>query len=145
MRAAGLIIYRRLPPAQPNEYLLLQTSYGQHHWTPPKGHVDPGEDEWQSAVRETKEESGLDVEKDLQVVKNFRIVSEYTCTTKSRGTHDKRVTYWLAQLVRKEAKVVLSEEHRDFRWLPLEEACKLAKFESMQDALKKCEEKLTGD
>jgi bis(5'-nucleosidyl)-tetraphosphatase len=33
--AAGLIIYRRLSGAI--EYLLLQTSYGDHHWTPPKG------------------------------------------------------------------------------------------------------------
>jgi len=33
--AAGLIIYRRLAGAI--EYLLLQTSYGDHHWTPPKG------------------------------------------------------------------------------------------------------------
>lgn len=33
--AAGLIIFRKI---QSNiEYLLLQTSYGQHHWTPPKG------------------------------------------------------------------------------------------------------------
>jgi hypothetical protein len=34
-RAAGLVIYRRLGSAV--EYLLMQTSYGEHHWTPPKG------------------------------------------------------------------------------------------------------------
>jgi len=34
-RAAGLVIYRRLGSAV--EYLLMQTSYGHHHWTPPKG------------------------------------------------------------------------------------------------------------
>lgn len=44
-RACGLIIYRRLQPAASSrpadgiEYLLLQTSYGTHHWTPPKGDV----------------------------------------------------------------------------------------------------------
>lgn len=43
VRACGLIIYRRLQPApsckvtDSIEYLLLQTSYGTHHWTPPKG------------------------------------------------------------------------------------------------------------
>lgn len=43
VRACGLIIYRRLQPAPSSkvadsiEYLLLQTSYGTHHWTPPKG------------------------------------------------------------------------------------------------------------
>ncbi len=34
--AAGFIIFRQIGQA-PIEYLLLQTSYGEHHWTPPKG------------------------------------------------------------------------------------------------------------
>lgn len=34
--AAGFIIFRQLKQ-NPIEYLLLQTSYGEHHWTPPKG------------------------------------------------------------------------------------------------------------
>ena len=37
LRAGGLIIYRKLQMGI--EYLLLQTSYGQHHWTPPKGNT----------------------------------------------------------------------------------------------------------
>lgn len=45
VRACGLIIYRRLQSSPSSkaadsiEYLLLQTSYGTHHWTPPKGDV----------------------------------------------------------------------------------------------------------
>lgn len=34
-RACGFIIFRRL--CGNLEYLLMQTSYGEHHWTPPKG------------------------------------------------------------------------------------------------------------
>jgi hypothetical protein len=34
--AAGFIVFRRVGQ-NPIEYLLLQTSYGEHHWTPPKG------------------------------------------------------------------------------------------------------------
>ena len=37
VRAAGFILYRRIPPNNIVEYLLMQTSYGRHHWTPPKG------------------------------------------------------------------------------------------------------------
>lgn len=41
LRACGFIVFRRLascvPPPDNIEYLLLQTSYGEHHWTPPKG------------------------------------------------------------------------------------------------------------
>jgi len=36
--AAGFIIFRRVE-RNPIEYLLLQTSYGSHHWTPPKGEI----------------------------------------------------------------------------------------------------------
>ena len=35
VRACGLIIFRRFKGQI--EYLLMQTSYGIHHWTPPKG------------------------------------------------------------------------------------------------------------
>ncbi len=74
VRAAGFIIYRRGPPvaAAGIEYLLMQTSYGAHHWTPPKGHVDPGENDYEAAVRETKEEAGLD-EADLDVHGDFKV------------------------------------------------------------------------
>lgn len=34
-RAAGLVIFRNVNQAV--QFLLLQTSYGEHHWTPPKG------------------------------------------------------------------------------------------------------------
>ena len=47
-RAAGLVIYRQKGGI---EWLLLQTSYGEHHWTPPKGHLDPGEDDMTAALR----------------------------------------------------------------------------------------------
>ena len=33
--AAGFIIFRRIQNTI--QYLLLQTSYAEHHWTPPKG------------------------------------------------------------------------------------------------------------
>lgn len=36
------------------------------------GHVDPGESDWVTALRETQEEAGLS-EKDLEVIIIFRI------------------------------------------------------------------------
>jgi bis(5'-nucleosidyl)-tetraphosphatase len=35
LRASGFVIFRTV--CNQVEYLLLQTSYGTHHWTPPKG------------------------------------------------------------------------------------------------------------
>lgn len=37
VRAAGFILFRKVPPKNVIEYLLMQTSYGKNHWTPPKG------------------------------------------------------------------------------------------------------------
>ena len=109
-RAAGLIICRF---NQEIEYLLMQTSYGHHHWTPPKGHVDPGESDWTAALRETKEEAGLE-ERDFDIVDNFKVQLNYTSETPHRGREDKCVTYWLAVIKSPEVSVNLSEEHQDF-------------------------------
>ena len=53
-RSSGLIIFRRVLTDNPVEYLLLQASYGTNHWTPPKGHVESGESDTETAYRETR-------------------------------------------------------------------------------------------
>ncbi|XP_035007646.1 bis(5'-nucleosyl)-tetraphosphatase [asymmetrical] [Hippoglossus stenolepis] len=133
LRACGFIVFRladSLPPPDNIEYLLLQTSYGKHHWTPPKGHVDPGEDDLTTALRETKEEAGLGADH-LQVVDGFLQELRYNV----RG-RPKEVLYWLAELRDPGTAVTLSDEHQDFRWARLEEACNLAQHKSLQDTLR---------
>ncbi|XP_061788230.1 bis(5'-nucleosyl)-tetraphosphatase [asymmetrical] [Nerophis lumbriciformis] len=134
LRACGFIVFRRLAncasPEDNIEYLLLQTSYGQHHWTPPKGHVDSGEDDLTTALRETKEEAGLGAE-DLQVVEGFLKELHYQV----RG-RPKEVLYWLAELKNPGTEVTLSSEHQNYRWAPLEDACAYAQHKEMQDALR---------
>lgn len=90
VRAAGYVIYRKI--SNTIEFLLLQASYPDYHWSPPKGslsghklsvsdytiiflcistgHVDPGENEPETALREVEEESGLR-KSDLRVVPGF--------------------------------------------------------------------------
>ncbi|XP_067887922.1 bis(5'-nucleosyl)-tetraphosphatase [asymmetrical] isoform X2 [Heterodontus francisci] len=135
LRACGLIIFRRLNAGlvskpQEIEFLLLQTSYGQHHWTPPKGHVDPGEDDLQTALRETEEEAGLK-SKDFNVLDGYKKEMEYKV-----NNSPKTVIYWLAELKDYNIEIKLSDEHQTFCWLNVEEACKLAKYREMQEALR---------
>ncbi|XP_028303236.1 bis(5'-nucleosyl)-tetraphosphatase [asymmetrical] [Gouania willdenowi] len=140
VRACGFIVFRRLanaiPPESNIEYLLLQTSYGEHHWTPPKGHVDPGEDDLTTALRETKEEAGLGTEH-LQVIDGF--VQELRYEVRGKP---KEVLYWLAELKVPGTAVTLSNEHQDFRWAHLEEACTLAKYQDLQDTLRSAQRHL---
>lgn len=42
LRASGFVIFRMV--CNQIEYLLLQTSYGKHHWTPPKGKFEAMKD-----------------------------------------------------------------------------------------------------
>ncbi|XP_029947913.1 bis(5'-nucleosyl)-tetraphosphatase [asymmetrical] [Salarias fasciatus] len=140
LRACGFIVFRRLgnaiPPPGNIEFLLLQTSYGEHHWTPPKGHVDPGEDDLTTALRETKEEAGLGTE-DLRVMNGF--VQELRYEVRGKP---KEVLYWLAELKDPGTAVTLSDEHQDYRWARLEEACSLAGYKDLQDTLRAAQQHL---
>lgn len=94
------------------------------------GHVDQGEDDLTTALRETEEEAGLTAEK-LQVLDGFRHELRYEAQGKP-----KEVVYRLAELRDPDTPVTLSDEHQDYRWVPLKEACTLAQFTDMQDTLK---------
>ncbi|XP_066158687.1 bis(5'-nucleosyl)-tetraphosphatase [asymmetrical] [Euwallacea fornicatus] len=135
--ATGFVIYRRV--SNHIEYLLLQTSYGIHHWTPPKGHVDPGESDLETAYRETEEESGL-IKSDIKVFEDTKKTLNYPVKGKAKVVH-----YWLAELTNPDANVKLSHEHKDYKWLPLEEACEIAKFEEMQKLFRDYEGYLIKD
>jgi bis(5'-nucleosidyl)-tetraphosphatase len=132
-RASGLIIFRRISN-NPVEYLLLQTSYGSHHWTPPKGHTEPGESDEETAFRETEEEAGIN-SCSLNFKKDFKVVLEYPV----KGAL-KKVIYWLAELTDPDCKVKLSDEHQHFEWATLTRACELVWYEDTQSALKTADE-----
>ncbi|CAB0038232.1 unnamed protein product [Trichogramma brassicae] len=131
-RSCGFIIFRRVLPNV--EYLLMQASYGQHSWTPPKGFVDPGENDMQTAYRETREEAGLSKE-DLKVYEDCKLELKYEV-----GGKMKTVIYWLAELLDKSKDVQMSREHQDYKWLRLAEACELSGFKDMQAALRSCDD-----
>ncbi|XP_045215507.1 bis(5'-nucleosyl)-tetraphosphatase [asymmetrical]-like [Mercenaria mercenaria] len=127
--AAGLIIFRRV--SKEIQYLMLQASYGDFHWSPPKGHVDRGETERQAALRETEEEAGITVDQ-LHLYEDFRTDLHYTVRGKP-----KTVIYWLSELKNPDFAVKLSKEHKDFKWLDLKDALEIAKYEDLKEALNK--------
>ncbi|XP_074657968.1 bis(5'-nucleosyl)-tetraphosphatase [asymmetrical]-like isoform X2 [Tubulanus polymorphus] len=107
----------------------LMTSYGTHHWTPPKGHVDPGEDKLTTAIRETNEEAGL-TRNQYQIIDGFQKTLRYAVNGRM-----KCVNYWLAELKQPRDQVQLSDEHQDYKWLVLSDALKLAEYPEMIEAL----------
>ena len=93
----------------------------------------------ETALRETEEEAGL-TGNHLKILTDFRKELHYEVNKKP-----KTVIYWLAQLTDPVAAVRLSEEHRDFRWVKLEEACQLAEYPDLQSVLRESETFLKSD
>ncbi|MGN6134429.1 MAG: bis(5'-nucleosyl)-tetraphosphatase [Aureliella sp.] len=105
--AAGFILMVRRPQPQ---FLLMRHD---DRWDLPKGHAEENEDNLQTALRETQEETGISAES-IQVDPEFRFVIEYRVEGKKRGSYDKRVTYYLGFL--EEKPQIVTTEHPDFRW-----------------------------
>lgn len=93
----------------------------------------------ETALRETEEEAGLTADH-LKIVTDFRKELHYEVKQKP-----KIVVYWLAKLADESATVRLSEEHKDFRWARLEEACQLADYPDLQSLLRESEVFIKND
>ncbi len=113
-KSCGAVIFRKNNNI--TEYLLIlnkKRKSVQGHWGFPKGHVESGESEHETALREVKEETGLDIE----FFGNFRSVTHYS----PKVDVVKNVVYFLAS-VKKNDIVLQESEIADFVWLPFKEA-----------------------
>lgn len=108
------------------EYLILRHQGG--HWDFPKGHVEKGETEEETALREVLEETGLEA----RIVPEFRETVHYLV----RGHIPKEVVFFLGRPV--EGEVILqTEEISDHRFLPYELARRQLTFEANRKLLDK--------
>jgi bis(5'-nucleosidyl)-tetraphosphatase len=54
-----------------------------------------------------------------------------------RGT-PKTTVYHLAELIKPDTEIKLSDEHTDFKWVSLDKACELVEHHTLQEVLKEC-------
>lgn len=100
------------------------------------GHVDPGEDDFTTALRETKEEAGFTPD-DLQIYKDHQKTLNY----KVKG-RDKTVVYWLAEIRNAQKNPTLSDEHTEFRWLNKDEAISLSGYQDFAEMVRYFHDKI---
>ena len=116
-----------------NKVLLLQhpdtTTSG--HWDFPKGHVEKGEDELQTALRELKEETGID---NIKIVDDFNHHISYIFF-RDNETILKEVVFFLG--ITNQEKVSISSEHQNFVWLQYESAYERLTYDNAKKTLKK--------
>jgi bis(5'-nucleosidyl)-tetraphosphatase len=125
--SAGAVIFR----IEDNEPIYLLLHYGSGHWDFVKGHIEKGETELQTVVRETEEETGIT---DLKFIDGFRERIKYFFHRGKEIVY-KEVIFYLAET--KTAKVRLSHEHVGYVWLPYKEALEMLTFENAKNVLKK--------
>jgi 8-oxo-dGTP pyrophosphatase MutT (NUDIX family) len=136
-RSAGFIVFHvSLDEIPGTSYLLLDHG---HHWSFPKGHVEPGEDDLAAAIRELREETGIN---SVEVIAGFRQEILYFFRHRRRGLIRKTVTYFLART--DSPQITLSEEHIAGEFVAFEKAVTQVTFASDREVLRQAHSYLRG-
>ena len=125
--SAGAIVFRK--DKNGIKFLLLHYPHG--HWDFPKGHVEKGEKEIDAAIREIKEETGID---DLKFIIGFNEKISYWYVEDGEKRF-KEVYLFLAETKKEEVK--LSYEHVGYEWLEYEKALERLTYNNSKEVLKK--------
>ena len=112
IRSAGIIVYCK----DNNKFLYLLLLYPGGYWEFPKGKLEEHETDEAAAHRELKEETGLEV----AITPGFQEKISYSFRDRQGNTLFKEVVFYIGQATTR--NVLLSPEHRDYRWLSLAEA-----------------------
>ena len=109
-----------------NRVLLVKHQKG--HWGFPKGHVEENETEMETAIREVKEETNLDVE----IVDNKRYTEEYIT---DKG-NEKEVVYFYAKKIGGEI-YSQEEEVSETKWFSFEDALQIITYKESKETFRK--------
>ena len=105
-----------------NKVLVIRQKQG--FWGFPKGHIEEGESEIQTAIRETKEETNLDVviEDETRFCLNYIIEDKQI---------NKYVVYFIAKAINNDVKLQI-EEIDDIAWVDIEKVEDILTFDNLQ-------------
>lgn len=126
--SAGAVVYTEIDGER--HYVIIRSREGIGGF--PKGHLEKGETERQAALREVREETGLEV----RLLHGFRAVDEYPLPY--RKDTRKRVTYFLADY-RDQTPVPQESELTDIRLLPFPKAIKALPFPASRRILREAD------
>jgi len=127
--SAGGIVFRRIPEGPPR-FLLIRDSYD--NWGFPKGHLEDGETPAEAALRETREETGLE---QLQVQGPIRIIDWHF---RFRGRHiHKYCHFFLLESPDGDAAPQADEGITACRWCTLDEALETLSYDNARGVLKR--------
>jgi 8-oxo-dGTP pyrophosphatase MutT (NUDIX family) len=123
-KSCGAVVYRK---HHGNIEILLIKHLNSGHWSFPKGHIEEGETEFETAKREIKEETGIDVIIDH----TFR----ETVTYSPRKDTQKIVVYFLGKALNYEYSAQ-KEEIAEVRWFDIGHAPAVLTYENDKSIIK---------
>lgn len=126
-KSCGAVVFYN---GKANTRILLVKNNNGRYWSFPKGHIEIGETEQETAIREIKEETSLDVE----IKDGFREVSDYCPFGKIR----KHVVFFLAQAFTDNVHIQ-EEEIAEYIWVDLQQARKLCSYDNDLRIINKAE------
>ena len=109
------------------KYILVEEASG--FFSLPKGHIEDGETEEETATREIKEEIGLE----LSLIPGFREVQEYDLL--DRPDVKRQIVFFLASYKDLEPHIVRPDEVKSIRINNLEDSLKLIEYDSLKSVL----------
>lgn len=126
--SAGGVVYRKVK--NKIEFLVVQHS-GHHRWVLPKGWIDPGETKEQTALREVKEEAGVEAE-----TKDY--LGEATAWYQKEGERIRKTShFFLMEYKSGNPQKDRGWEMEDFTWLPAKEAVQKLDYPGEKEIVEK--------
>ena len=121
IRACGVAVVLIRDGVDTRHYLLLRrTRRPVGAWTYAAGGIQEGETASEAAIREVKEETGLDV------------LSLYSADVCEQFYQIEKDSIWMAPVfvgfLERDSRVIINEEHSEYRWCNMEEAVSLLTY-----------------
>ena len=128
IKSCGFVVYKELNDKR--LYLIIRTSNGEYGF--PKGHVEENETEHETAIRELKEETNIEV----QIVDGFLCKIEYKFPNKEDVI--KIAVYFIGKCI-KDDIVCQETELLEAMFVPIETALELLSFDDTKGVLKEAD------
>lgn len=132
--SCGAVVYTTINGKR--KYVIITSEEGIYGF--PKGHIEPGETEIETALREIKEETNLDV----TLLDGFKMEVEHTFM-KQGEERLKHVTYFVGYYENQEFKPQ-EEEVSKIDLMELDEAINCFQYDNVKKVLKKADEFLNN-
>ena len=129
-KSCGAVVFTR--EGDTVKYVIIRSPEGFYGY--PKGHMEAGETEEQTALREIKEETGLDV----TLLEGFRTEDSHALVREGRPDVTKQIVYFLAEYT---GQVLRAQEGEvtEIRLMTFDEAMAAFQFESSRRILREAD------